>query len=272
LGLHDYSLIKLLSAQLVSLAGLISKIDTMYYFLLGSIVKKEIGVYPQLSYPIYEGRDRNTYAIFEDEQSGVIRYDAPIAGLKLHAKAKLTDYIENSPLLVSERFFAKLLTLNIQPFRARRMLVQQQDKVYDYLMFSTIGQDLKSFLQFIDFEQSNIWFFRKNELLGKVNIKTMEDYIGLKNRLDAETYDAYHRTRKFDDLGALVFVDLSLLTNSPDLLETYRLGFGLPIVNERFRSFVLENGFTGMQFQPITEHNKVLKQKYTSVPEYMHPA
>jgi hypothetical protein len=241
----------------------------MYYFLNGEIDEKIIGVYPQLSNYHYEGRDTSeSYKIFEGEQFGVIRNDAPVTGLTLYPKAKVTDYIENTHILVNERLYDELAKLNIPPFRVRLMQIKKLQKTYDYMMFSTINLEKHYFGDFIDYENTIFWVFKDKKPLGRVDFQTKEEYLRLKQKFEVEMM----KSRNFISYCKIVIVDLKLTNSAPDLLEQHNFGFPLPIVSEKFRVLALEKGFSGMRFQPITEGINDSYKRFGAVENYyVHP-
>lgn len=245
----------------------------MYYKIKDSIKRKEIGHYPQNDNVRFFGDPfaKNSFGL--QGKYGKLELEPALLELSIHKKSKITNYL--SVVVISSNTYkvidVKLLNF-LEPYLPNHQYwkidaVKNDEKFVYYILHIS-----ESSHAIFDFEKSAFFTMPHQQYINKAQEGThaLKDFISslTENRVQFANNDAYlallekHKKQAGERMAIIpqkVIIDASKIHTHIFRIMTRINNLSGYYVSEELKNKLQENNFTGMDFEPITEINKVFE-------------
>jgi hypothetical protein len=212
--------------------------EPQYYILKPAVDTPETGrAYPAVeSYPDY---DFNGPRSVHKLRAGEFPDFEPDIRFKLARGAKLCDMMSQATInadgfIISEKLKNIFESINSVPFKIFDVPIEHKGEQYNYYWIHFCWKESYKYLKF---EESDFYARRFSQILGKVVIKSEEDIINERDKLDIA--------------GLIDYNSLKILPNKLDIL-TFRYSTKI-YITQRFKILMEQFLITGIDLKPTNE-------------------
>ncbi|TAF66772.1 MAG: hypothetical protein EAZ58_10145 [Flavobacterium sp.] len=230
-----------------------------YYRISYSIEKKIIGHNPQIQKTTWDGRPNDDGAFGTQGLFNPIHKNPAIPTLEFYKSAKTTSLIHmveigiDEYLIINESFLEFLKPYCNGPFQTWKIKATKKEVDYTYYIFYL--NEYKS--DFINYEKSTFELFEEKYSTISLNqeVKVTSDVDYLNKSIKYSGLNGVHHMQPTK-------IVLNTKNQEVDFFRCAHNGMAGYYVSERLKQAILDNGFTGIEFEEIEEIRKRVLIKY----------